>query len=60
MSTKYKDYSNSELKLEQKKLSDQFEMIKNDIKKKYEEMEKLDREYNKIEMEIKLRKNIIL
>lgn len=58
--SKYKEYSNTELRLEQKKLSDQFDVLKNEIKRKYEEMEKLDKEYNKIEMEIKLRKNIVL
>jgi hypothetical protein len=42
------------------KLEDKYEVIKIEIKTKYEELEKLDREYNKIENEIKLRKNIML
>jgi hypothetical protein len=56
----YKDLSNSELQIEKRKLEDKYEVIKIEIKTKYEELEKLDREYNKIENEIKLRKNIML
>lgn len=56
----YKDLSNSELYLKQKQLTDEYEVIKLDIKKKYEELEKLDKEYIKINNEIKLRKNIVL
>lgn len=55
----YKEMSNNELKLEQKRLSDKYEVIKNDIIKLYRELEKLDKEYIKIENEIKLRKSII-
>lgn len=56
----YKDYSNNNLLLEQKKLSDKFEIIKKEIKEKFEELDKLDREYLKIEREINMRKNILL
>lgn len=55
----YSELSNSELKLEQKKLSDKYDVLKNEIAKLYQEMEKLDKEYMKIESEIKLRKTII-
>ena len=56
----YKQYSNNNLLLEQKKLSDKFEIIKKEIKEKFEELDKLDREYLKIEREINMRKNILL
>lgn len=55
----YKDFTNNELILEQKRLEDKYENLKKIIKEKYEEMEKLDKEYIKIEKEINLRKNII-
>ena len=56
----YKQYSNSNLLLEQKRLSNKYEMIKKEIKIKFEELDKLDKEYLKIEREINMRKNILL
>ena len=60
MEIDYKDFSNTELKLEQERLYNLFEKIKTEIKEKYIELSKLDKEYNKIENEINLRKNILL
>ena len=59
MNTDYKEYTNNELILEQKRLEDKYENIKKIIKEKYEELERLDKEYNKIKKEINMRKNII-
>lgn len=56
----YKHYSNNNLLLEQKRLSDKYEMIKKEIKAKLGELDKLDKEYLKIEREINMRKNILL
>ena len=56
----YKHYSNNNLLLEQKRLSDKYEMIKKEIKAKLRELDKLDKEYLKIEREINMRKNILL
>ena len=55
----YKEMSNSELKLEQKKLTDKYEVTKTKIIELYKELEELDKEYVKIEGEIKLRKSIV-
>ena len=55
----YKEMSNSELKLEQKKLTDKYEVTKTKIIELYKELEELDKEYIKIEGEIKLRKSIV-
>ena len=59
MNTDYKEYTNNELILEQKRLEDKYENINKIIKEKYEELERLDKEYNKIKKEINMRKNII-
>ena len=55
----YKEMSNSELKLEQKKLTDKYEVTKTKIIELYKDLEELDKEYVKIEGEIKLRKSIV-
>lgn len=54
-----KDLSNSELIVYKKELSDEFEATKSKIDRLCEELAKIEKEYNKVDNELKIRgKNI--
>lgn len=50
-----KDMTNSELRIEMKSLSDEYEVKKNKIRNLLSEMHELDVRYNKIEAELNKR-----
>lgn len=52
-----KNMTNIELKLYQNTLEDEYEVIKKQISDLFEELDKMDIEYNKIENEINKRKS---
>lgn len=50
--------SNSELKIYSETLTNEFEMVKNEIKKQCNRLIELEKEFNNVTIEIKTRKNI--
>lgn len=52
-----KNMSNAELRLYKKSLEDQYEVVKKQINDLYEELDKMDIEYNKVESELNNRQN---
>jgi hypothetical protein len=53
-----KELSNAELRLYQEDLKNEFEAIKREIKEKFDELDKLDREYVKADAEMNNRRNV--
>ena len=54
-----KDLSNAEIKLYQESLKNMFDVLKNEIKEKCDDLEKIDVEYSKTEQELKIRQGNI-
>lgn len=52
-----KELSNSELNVYKKELENEYESIKNKISGLCEELKKVEKKYNSIEIEFKIRKN---
>ena len=52
-----KNLSNSELRIYQEQLTNEYEVIKNEIAAKFKKLDEMDAEYNKVEAELNRRKN---
>ena len=55
-----KNMTNSELRLYQKALEDEYEVVKAKISELFKELDTMDMAYNKVEAELNNRKNIKL
>ena len=53
-----KNLTNAELRLYQKALEDEYEMVKKQISDLFSTLDKMDAEYNKVERELNKRRNI--
>jgi len=52
----FKEMSNAEIRAHEEKLKNEYEVIKNQIKLKFERLDELDKEYNNAESELNNRK----